>query len=381
MVKGKVFGHAWHLMVIAFVLVFAASRGSSLAEEPWISTWPGGQPNDEIVVLVVAPSDARVVYAATKAALYRSGDAGQSWSADGSLANIAALAVDPRNGDVVLAYVWPEQSDAPQELKGLRKSVDAGRTWSDPSNGFLADRYGPISTLAIDLTNPDIIFAGTGYLGRLGRILRSTNGGAIWEEAFSFETTMGHGYVSALAVHQAASSVVYAGIEVYHGGYVTRSDDGGVSWRYLASVDPLSFPSALALDPNDPNVVYAAYQGPTGGGIRVYRSDNGGVSWSRVGEGLSTEGTSLAQLMIDPLDPWVLYLSRAGEKGGVYRTTNRGQSWAQTSPNGQPQFKFVRSLAYGPRGQALYAGTNQGVWQTEVWPSIADVFSQVLRQS
>ncbi len=281
-----------------------------------------------------------------------------------SLPNLVALAVDPTNRDTLSAYFWPRLVDSPPEPKGFRRSNDGGKSWSDLTAGASADIIGPTTTLAVNPLNPNVILLGTAYHGICGKILRSTDSGYTWQTTYAIECVMGTGNVTATAIHPTSPNIVYAGHTVYHGGSVVRSDDGGLSWRSTAAVVmPLSFPASIVLDPSDPNIVYVAYQAPTGAGAAVYRSGDGGQSWTKASEGLTGEAASGTQLAIDPLNPRVLFLSLQGPQAGIYITRDGANSWTRLTPEGAPQFTYVTSLSYSATERILFAGTNEGVWQ------------------
>ena len=355
--------------------------------EVWVSYWPSGQtpslrgysPN-QITALVVAPSDGQTVYAATWAALFRSIDGGKNWTMVNSLPNLEAdfivltraLAVDPLNRDSLFAYFWPKAKavDAPPELKGFKKSTDGGRSWSDPSSGASADLMGLVNTLVVNPSNPNIIMVGTDrYNQKSSRILRSTDGGATWQVTYTIDPVMGVGNITTIAIHPTSPNIVYAGHKVYHGGSVIRSDDGGISWRFTATVPmPLSYPVGLALDPSDPNVVYVAYQALVAAGVAVYKSSDGGQSWIKASSGLPEGTAGAGQLIIDPSDPKVLFFAIQGLNGGIYITRDGADSWVRLTPDDAPQFAHVTSLSYSASEHTLFAGTNEGVWQSRLPP-------------
>src|SRR6202162_4411892 len=79
---------------------------------------------------------------------------------------------------------------------------------------------------------------------------------------------------------------------------------------------------ALAIDPANPATLYA---GTAGGGVS--KSTNGGGSWKSVNNGLTS--TIVTALAIDPSAPATLYAGTYGgtEGGGVFKSTNGGESW------------------------------------------------------
>lgn len=100
----------------------------------------------------------------------------------------------------------------------------------------------------------------------------------------------------------------------------------GDEWLYRGPERPSPSINELTVDPQNPNIVYAA---TTEG---VYKSTNGGDSWVPKLDGLGTfGGLEVTNLVIDPTNSQTLYISTWGD--GVYRSTNGGDSWVlQPSP-------------------------------------------------
>lgn len=100
----------------------------------------------------------------------------------------------------------------------------------------------------------------------------------------------------------------------------------GDEWLYRGPERPSPSINELTIDPENPNVVYAA---TTEG---VYKSTNGGDTWVAKLNGLGTfGGLEVTNLVIHPTDSDTLYISTWGD--GVYKSTNGGDSWVlQPSP-------------------------------------------------
>jgi photosystem II stability/assembly factor-like uncharacterized protein len=78
--------------------------------------------------------------------------------------------------------------------------------------------------------------------------------------------------------------------------------------------------TALAINPNTPNTLYAGTQGSG-----VFKSTNGGANWRAVNIGLTN--TTVNALAIDPNTPNILY----AETGrGVFKSTDGGANWTAT---------------------------------------------------
>ncbi|HZD05045.1 MAG TPA: hypothetical protein VE173_09005, partial [Longimicrobiales bacterium] len=129
---------------------------------------------------------------------------------------------------------------------------------------------------------------------------------------------------------------------------VFRSSDGGRSFEKVLYHGPDVGAADVALDPSDPEVVYAVLweqrQGPwenavfTGPGSGLFKSTDGGTTWRRIGEGLPTgeEGLGRIGIGIAPSAPDRIYaiVGSPRERGALYRSDDAGESWrvANTDP-------------------------------------------------
>ncbi|MCE9626538.1 MAG: glycoside hydrolase, partial [Candidatus Eisenbacteria bacterium] len=121
-----------------------------------------------------------------------------------------------------------------------------------------------------------------------GGVWRTTDAGRTWQPIFDDQPT---GSIGAIAVAPSNADVIYVGSgeglqrpDLSVGDGVYRSDDRGRSWKHLGLEDGQQIP-ALAVDPRDPQRVFAAVLGhPYGANDTrgVYRSRDGGAHWERV---------------------------------------------------------------------------------------------------
>ena len=136
--------------------------------------------------------------------------------------------------------------------------------------------------------------------------------------------------VRALAAHPEQTGVVYAGTQ--HGPY--RSADHGESWERLDVPDHGLPVWSLALDPRDPEVVYAGYEN-----CEVFRSDDGGRRWRQLPLTVRFPDVTVApganpakrvlELAVDPTNSDEIY--GAVEVGGVIRSLDGGRHWQNMS--------------------------------------------------
>ena len=295
--------------------------------------------------LAVVPRQAQTVYAGAGAlGLFKSDDGGSHWrSVATGLKGVYTVAVDPDRPATVLAAGSTSPGQTAPSPDSIARSTDAGRTWT---RAAFATRW--VSVVAVGGPNA---YAGTADgFGVFG----STDGGRTWRSI----GPRGVIYVQALAIDPRNPSVVYVGAPFGTTRGLYKSVDGGGSWQWL---DALRVGvTAIALDPQSPSTVYAATGGGDGG---VYRSTDGGTTWQPENTGLrvrfktragrwTTTTRAVAALAVDPAVPATLY---AATDGGVYRSSDGGESWRAfnaglTDPD-------VTSLALDATGRTIYAGT------------------------
>jgi photosystem II stability/assembly factor-like uncharacterized protein len=238
--------------------------------------------------------------------------------------SVTTLAVDSRNPGTVYAATAVTAGD----VRGrLFKTTDGGAHWA-----LLNSALGAAS-IAIDPQDSNTI-----YIGLRGRfpgawVFKSTDGGANFSPASTgLEDVQFYG---GLVVDPVNSSTVYALTIAYLMDpcrlntacvvtQVFKSTDGGVSWSpYSSGLPPTnSLISALAIDPQDSNILYAGLYGVSGGTSGVFKSANGGASWSPINSSVTVCCTYFGQgLVVDRLDHDIIY---AASFGSVVKLSSRG---------------------------------------------------------
>ncbi len=231
---------------------------------------------------------------------------------------------------------------------GVWKSTDAGASWVVLDDTMLNLA---VSTLAMDPTDPETLYAGTGegfFNGgsvRGAGIFKTTDGGATWDQLSGTVSGIPSGafnYVNKIVISPNDADRLYAGTR----SGVWRSLDAGVSWSILLTnpLCPLNNPScgfvgctdiAVRWD-SDPDVLFAAFGSFTA--IGLFRSQDGGQTWNEIGtpSNLQRNDQGRMAIAIAPSNNDVVYVCMAnngetdttGALVDVFRTTNGGDTWS-----------------------------------------------------
>ncbi|HSC30023.1 MAG TPA: hypothetical protein VLD67_22270 [Vicinamibacterales bacterium] len=241
-----------------------------------------------------------------------------------------------------------------RQLAPVERVPLGGLSWRSIGPAMFAGRVADVAGVP---GNPDILYVGAASSG----LFKSTNGGITFEPVFETGTTLS---IGAIAVQRDNADVVYVGTgegavrnSISFGDGIYKTTDGGRSWTHLGLKGTERF-SRIVIHPTNPQVVLAAATGRAFGSSQergIYRSTDGGATWART---LFTNETSGASdVAIDPADPDVVYAGmydylrqpwyfRSGGPGsGLYRSNDGGVTWTKlTDPalkNGLPGARLV----------------------------------------
>ncbi|MGH9466173.1 MAG: glycosyl hydrolase, partial [Terriglobales bacterium] len=117
---------------------------------------------------------------------------------------------------------------------------------------------------------------------------------------------------------------------------VFRTEDGGQSWRKVLFVNDQTGAVDLAMDPRDPQVIYASFWQvirkpwgiyPDGPGSGIYKTTDGGDQWTRLTEGLPAGPMGKIGITVSPVNPDVVIATIGGHGHGIYRSGDAGRHW------------------------------------------------------
>jgi photosystem II stability/assembly factor-like uncharacterized protein len=295
-----------------------------------------------IAALAAAPTTPTTLYAVTDRALFRSTDAGQSFSLrnDDPFAALSpwAIAIDP----LVSTRLYRPSGE------GVLVSEDGGATFRSANEGL------PGLPTQVVALRPGGVFAGTVF----GGVRFSGDDGSSWVTGvggdIEFESIL------SLAAEPSASGYVYAGT---YRGRLFRSQDG-VAWAAADERLPRVPIWGIAPDTTLAGRVLAATE------VGVFSSRDAGGRWSRSSRGIPNTGVRAVTFSASASA--IVY---AGvEKGGVYRSTNGGRRWVRA---GLGRLTVLSVAVHPLEPDVLFAATKRaGVFRSEdagrTWTKIAE---------
>ena len=302
-----------------------------------------------VVDIAVVESNTSIFYVASATGgLWKTSDNGTTFVPvlqNESVASLGCVTVSQSNPDVV----WAGSGEATNRQSsgwgdGVYKSIDAGRTWT---NMGLKDSH-HVGRIVLHPANPDIV-----YVAALGHLWGANRERGLF-----------------------------------------KSIDGGRTWTPSLQIDNDTGVSDVAMDPSDPNTLYAAAHqrrrrayGFHGGGpgSALYKSTDAGEHWKKLTAGLPGGELGRIGISIYRKDPRVVYVSveqglrynastaYEERKAGVYRSNDKGETWKVMSDwNPRPTYSsqirvdpnddrriYMVSYSYSDNGGETFASPRQ----------------------
>jgi photosystem II stability/assembly factor-like uncharacterized protein len=300
----------------------------------------------------------------------------------GRVAAVAGSVLDPK-----LYYVGAAGG-------GVWKSENAGQTW-DPV--FDKEPVAAIGAITIDPTDPKTVWVGTGESNPRNDVsygnglYKSSDGGDTWTNVGLRETK----YISRILVDPRNHNHVIVGAlgdvfsdSTQRGVYVT--DDGGSTWKQTLYVGAQSGASDLAMDAQNPSVIYAGIwkfqrrpwtfvSGGTEDGL--YKSSDGGATWTKLeGHGLPAAPVGRIGLAVAPSDGNRVYAVIESKEGVLWRSDDGGNNWAMVSDNSMVNARpfYFSHIEVDPKNpNRVYAVSFQLMLSTDAGKSFKPIAEDV----
>ena len=192
------------------------------------------------------------------------------------------------------------------------------------------------------------------YIGAAsGGVFKSVDGGVGWEPVFDDQPAAS---IGSIAIDPVNPNIVWVGTgetfirsNVSIGNGIYKTTDGGKTWTHLG-LERTGRIGRIVIDPNDPNVVFAAAMGHLYGPQQergVFRTTDGGETWEHVL--FVDENTGASDIVMDPNNPEILFAGMwqmriwtwgresGGEGSGLYMSRDGGGTWTHLTGHGLPE--------------------------------------------
>ena len=236
---------------------------------------------------------------------------------------------------------------------GVFKTVNGGHTWQPVSDGQI--HFGSIGSIAVASYDHNVIYVGTGESTIRGNashgdgVYKSSDAGKTWTHVGLEDTQQ----IGQIRIDPKNPDLVYVAAMGHMAGPnaergVFRSKDGGKSWQKVLFKSENAGAVDLAMDENNPRVLYAAIWqvvrkpwtfesgGPDGG---IWKSTDGGDNWKEIthNPGLPKSVLGRIGVTVSPVNPDRVWAVIEAQEGGVFRSDDAGATW--TKLNGDNSIK------------------------------------------
>ena len=236
---------------------------------------------------------------------------------------------------------------------GIWKSTNKGTTWKPVFDDQAVSTFGD---MAISLSNPDVIYAGSGEQQNRqstswgNGVYKSENQGETWR-SIGLEKTY---HIARVIIHPENPNIVFVAAlgNLWNSSKergVYQTTNGGKNWKKVLYIDDVTGVVDMAMDKNNPNILYAAtYQrmrkawGFNGGGpgSGIYKTTDGGKTWNELTGGLPPGDKGRIGLAASKTRSNIIYATiEHADSSGFYRSGNGGRTWKRVNKlNPRPMY-------------------------------------------
>lgn len=272
---------------------------------------------------------------------------GQLTTTDISFGDIRARSIGPavmsgRIAAIDAVESTPEILYVGAASGGVWKSISAGASFKS----VFDEQILSIGAIDIDQAHPDTVWVGTGEpwvrnsVSVGDGIYVSTNAGRSWTN----KGLPNSEHIARIIVDPVSSNTIYVAVQgqlwsASEERGVYKSTDFGTNWEKVLYIDENTGCADLIMDPNDPNVLYAAmwehrrspdFFNSGGNSSGLYKSVNKGKTWKKINNGIPEGKLGRMAIAIPRTNSDVIYVSAETENKadkGLYKSTDSGKSF------------------------------------------------------
>jgi len=331
---------------------------------------------------------------ATGGGVWKTEDYGTSWSnvSDGYFSTPSIGAISVAQNDPNIVYVGTGSDGLRSNVisgKGMYKSIDAGETWTQIG----LDNVGQIGAVRIHPDNHNIVYVaaiGQAFNENVERgVYKTTDGGRSWQKVLYISAKTG---ISDIEMMPTNPNILYAaawkaerkpwtiisGGSLKEGG-IYKSIDAGLTWDKINDGIPQKLIGKidLAVSPADSKILYALIEAPLKEG-GFYKSIDQGESFTQISDhkGIRNRPFYYTNIRVDPMDIDVIY-SLAGP---YHKSIDGGKTWKRkSSPHGDNHDMWIN-----PNDPDLFIQSNDGganvthnggkTWSTQFNQPTAEIY-------
>ena len=298
--------------------------------------------NEALHSMTQSKSDPNVLIVGTFNGIFRSDDAGESWEqlptqTTAGLVHVESLAMDPRTPDIIYAGTWYLPY----------KTIDGGKTWKSIKNGIIDDS--DIFAIDIDPRDPNHLIASA-----CSGIYETKNAGESWRKVQGIPSQSRR--TRAILQHPSVPGVVFAGTTE---GF-WRSERGGDADSWMVTTSRQMEINSITVHPSRPETIYI---GTNNYGVMI--SNDSGKTFTPTNGGYS--GRFANSIVADWEMPNRIYaatINTATGGGFLFTSNDNGQTWRPSMRN-MPARLITYSILQDLRdANIIYLGTNLGIYRS-----------------